>query len=480
MSRASLLGDPLRGRPRNAWRIEVRGAVTKALKETLERRIRRAIGQGANVLILQLECGGGDPVAAGDLARFLRDLKDDKGEVPVRTIAYVPGRAPDTAAFLALGCREIVLGRDGQLGEFEPFLQKRAQYAESIYASLEELARDRHYPPLLARALVDSSATIHLAHTKKGSFERRMLGDEELRADQAGPQKWEVEKTLAGGPEGKPFKLDAATAKELDVAQYVVDSPEDLYRAYGLKNVKEAGPDLLDGFASFLRNRLMAILLIMIGVACLIMELKMPGVTLPGVIAALCFVLYFWAHSQLAGQITMLAVLLFLLGLILIALEAFVLPGFGVTGISGILLAIVSLALVTLEKKPETTHEWLSFGTTLSSLGLGLLGAVVGALVLASYLPHIPYANRLVLKPPTDEDSPDGDAASNGRGSALHPEAAALLGAIGVAVTDLRPAGMARIGDDFVDVVSEGSYVSAGTRLQVIEIEGNRIVVKEV
>ena len=54
------------------------------------------------------------------------------------------------------------------------------------------------------------------------------------------------------------------------------------------------------------------------------------------------------------------------------------------------------------------------------------------------------------------------------------------LGAIGVAVTPLRPAGIARIGDDFVDVVAEGSYVPEGNRVQVIEIEGHRVVVKEV
>ena len=242
------------------------------------------------------------------------------------------------------------------------------------------------------------------------------------------------------------------------------------------QDIAQLGP----AFASFLRHRLMAILLVMIGIACLMIELKMPGVTLPGVIAALCFVLYFWAHSQLlGGQITMLAVLLFVLGLVLIGLEVFVIPGFGVTGVSGILLIVVSLALVTLDKKPETTHEWLSFGKTLSTLGLGLLGAVGGALLLASYLPHIPYANRLVLKPPSDpdglEESADGEDAG-----ARHMARAALLGAIGVAVTDLRPAGMARLGDDFVDVVSEGCYVLAGTRVQVIEIEGNRIVVKEV
>src|SRR5262249_61815678 len=117
-----------------------------------------------------------------------------------------------------------------------------------------------------------------------------------------------------------------------------------------------------------LRQPFMAVLLVMVGIACLILELKIPGVGLPGVIAALCFVLYFWAHSQLAGQITMLAVLLFVLGLVLIGLEVFVIPGFGVTGISGILPVVLRLGLGTPEKKPETSQERPLFGQELNTV----------------------------------------------------------------------------------------------------------------
>jgi membrane-bound ClpP family serine protease len=169
----------------------------------------------------------------------------------------------------------------------------------------------------------------------------------------------------------------------------------------------------------------------------------------------------------------MLAILLFILGLILIALEIFVFPGLGVVGVSGIILVVLSLGLVTLVKKPETTQEWVDFGTTLTTLGVGLAVSVAAAFVLAWYLPHIPYANRLVLAPTSPSDDPLDEAD-------LMPPHAALLGTIGEAATALRPAGKARFGDDYVDVVAEGSYVYPGARVQVIEIEGNRIVVKEV
>jgi membrane-bound serine protease (ClpP class) len=167
--------------------------------------------------------------------------------------------------------------------------------------------------------------------------------------------------------------------------------------------------------------------------------------------------------------------------LILIGVEIFVLPGLGITGISGILLVLISLVLVTLEKKPETTQEWLSVGKTLSTFGLGFMGAIAAALVAAWYLPHIPYASRLVLKPPAEGgEAVEGEGLLGDDAVNPPPASAALLGAIGVAVTTLRPAGLARFNEAFVDVIAEGSYVTPGSRVQVIEIEGNRIVVKEV
>jgi len=184
-------------------------------------------------------------------------------------------------------------------------------------------------------------------------------------------------------------------------------------------------------------------------------------------------VLFFWSYSYV-GQFALLAILLFVLGLILLAIEIFVLPGFGVTGISGIILFVASMVLVTLEKMPETSQDWLDLTQTLTTLGLSLVSALIATFFLAYYLPNLPYANRLVLKPPSDTpmdlDAP-GDA-----GNPL----ASLLGAIGVAATHLRPSGKARFGDDFLDVIAEGDFVNPGSRVQVIEIEGNRIVVKEV
>src|SRR5207302_1267609 len=155
----------------------------------------------------------------------------------------------------------------------------------------------------------------------------------------------------------------------------------------------------------------------------------------------------------LAGQIVTLAILLFILGLILIGLEIFVLPGSAILGISGVVLVILSLALATLEKKPETTQEWISFGTKLGGIGVSLAGAILLVSVVAWYLPSIPWASRLILKPPTE-----GEVAVDELGEApaagAQADLSALLGAIGVAATTLRPAGLAQFGAEYVGVIT--------------------------
>ena len=134
-------------------------------------------------------------------------------------------------------------------------------------------------------------------------------------------------------------------------------------------------------------------------------------------------------------------------------------PGFGVCGISGIILVVGSLGLVAYGHWPRTIEDWMGYGQTLGPLGLMMLGSVVLGLLLARYLPNIPFANRLLLKPQVEENGEIGEESAP---LATRPELAALLGAIGVAATPLRPAGKVQFGDNFVDVVAEGSYVQPG------------------
>jgi membrane-bound ClpP family serine protease len=490
LPRAALREDALLGRDPVAWQTTLSGPVSPALAESVRRRIRRAIGSSerhANLIVLQLDCVGGDPATAQGLAEWLHGLKDDRNELPVKTVAYVHGSAAGTATLVALGCSDIVLQKGATIGDLS-VLAAGAQAGEGppdegkdsmLLQQVKALAEDQGYPVALIRGMVYKGLPVYEVDSARGQRRSWLVTEPELRADARSPEpRWKNPRQVqsVGQAEG-PLVLDDQRAEEVRLSRHTVDDVRSLYDHYGIKpeQVRSGGNDWLDDFAYVLRLPAMSIFLIMLGVTCLILELKMPGLGLPGVIAALCFVLFFWAHAHDAG-ITLLAVLLFVLGLVLIGLEVFMLPGSAVFGISGAVLVLASLTLVTIDRWPQTTHEWVGLGSTVASFGFSLLGAVIAALVLAWYLPHIPYVNRLILKPP-------GEAAAEGLAeppATAAPDMSALLGAIGVAATPLRPAGKVKFGDDFVDVVAEGSYVQPGARVQVIEIEGYRIVVKEV
>jgi membrane-bound ClpP family serine protease len=481
LPRSSLLQDPLLGRTPVVWRIEVAGPINGELKEKLKRRIDRCLGQKANLIVLELTCGGGDADVAYELGDYLAKLNDNRPDNPVKTVAYVTEQARDTAIFLAMGCNQIVMNKMAKLGGFERYLQSHQSQAKAIRENLEELATRQWYSPLLARGMLDRDVRLHWVSSTGGTSQTRLMTEEDLDKDRAtGKPQWQSEwrvKPAKPEDEGKVLTLNADTARKLGLARDVVDDLDSVYRREGVSpaQVQTVGADLLDDLVEFLCHPWTSVFLVMLGITCLFLELKMPGVSLPGIVAALCFVLFFWSHSHLRGQVDWLAMLLFALGLVLIALEIFVLPGIGVAGFTGIILALGSLGLVAYGHLPRTEEDWVAYGKALSPFGVSLVGAVVAALLLARYLPSVPFANRLFLKP-ASETAELGEEAP----TAVPTELSALLGAIGVAATPLRPAGKAQFGDDFVDVVADGGYVPSGTRVQVIEVEGNRVVVKEV
>ncbi len=402
------------------------------------------------------------------MADYLANLTTNKGNRPVHTIAYIPpNRSLGAGTFLALGCREIVMGSNSTLGDFSAFKNSNPDELAAIRKTLVELAEKRGFNKLLFQATLDPDLTLVKVETQPGRFtlqeqneNNREKGDVLLKNN------------------GKFLKIDANTAREWGISLHSdVESRSELFARYNLDpdRVTVSQTDWLDGVARFLRYPVVKIILLLILFTGLILEIKMPGFGLPGIIAALAFVLFFWAHSFDGNStITMLAVFLFVLGLVLLGVEVFILPGFGVTGISGLFLITLSLVLVTLQKMPSTTQDWIDNGYFLGTFAISLVGAIFLAIAIGTFLPHIPYANRLILAPPGEqEEGFDGE-------NAVNEANASLLGAIGMAETPLRPAGKARFGDDYLDVVSEGEYVTPGNRIQIIEIEGNRIVVKQV
>ena len=487
LSASSETADPLGGNAMKAVRIMVEGQINDALREKIRRQIETAKARKENTFFFVLETSaGGDPAAAREIADDLIKLIKDPG-YKARTIAFIPGNAPDLAVFIAFACGEIVMYMpdpdhtgEAVLGDFEAFLgggpnQPRRGNPDFIRKNLADIAEQMGHPRLIVEGMFDKNLSVVQAKNET-TGDKRLMSEEELNANKGWTR-------VPGGmgkikEKGTYLKLNASKAKDLRMAKTVGNKDiSEVYSLYGIeaKDVRESEPGWLDNFAAFLRRTEISILLVIVGIAGLVLELKAPGLIVPGVIAAVCFVLFFWAQTQLGGQLIYLAIMLFLLGLALVGIEIFLIPGFGITGVSGILLILAGLVLAGLDKAPESSADWAELIGKMLRYGLTMAGAGVLAFLLSRYLPKIPYANRLMLVPP--EDKPEVEETSPLPGV---DAAVTLLGQVGTATSMLRPAGLAKFGDRYIDVVTEGDFIAPGTPIQVVEVEGTRIVVKKV
>jgi membrane-bound ClpP family serine protease len=478
LSRHSLAEDWLVGKQPIVWRIDVNGPLNKGRVDSLLRRIKSAVGRGANLLIFNLDSEGGETAHMAALADEVRQLRERNTGRPVKKVAYIPpNRSLGAACYLAVACDEIVMGTGAVLADFNYLAGEKADALQVRREALKPFLVQQGFPVALFDAALTRSLALVRVRVPGGDI--RLVTEPQFKEEQqAKGLNWDALGRITPGADDSFLRITADLAREYRITRETgIDSLEALCTYCGIDPARDtihvSHDDLLDRIAEFFREPLVNFVLIMLGIVGLILELKMPGTTFPGAIAAICFVLFFWAYS-FVGEFTLLAVLLFLLGLILIGVEIFLVPGIGFAGVAGVALVIISLTLVTLEHWPETTQDWVHLGSTVSLLAMSLVAAIVAAFTLAWFLPNIPYFNRLVLKPPADAEEGHADVTAVGH---VPPS---LLGAIGMTVTTLRPAGKAQFGEEFLDVIAEGDYVNPGSRVQVIEIEGNRIVVKEV
>jgi membrane-bound serine protease (ClpP class) len=214
-------------------------------------------------------------------------------------------------------------------------------------------------------------------------------------------------------------------------------------------------------------------LLFLVGIVAFYVELKTPGLSVPGLIGVVCFGLFFFGH-HVVGLAQAWEALVFLLGLALLAVEIFVLPGFGVAGVTGAVLMLGALVLAQVpDLWPGGAYGGVQWPLVIDALGrttLGIALGVVGAIGLAWIVPHSPLARFVTLEAPAVTAGLHGSATPEGR--------EAFVGKVGVAETDLRPAGRVRIGDAHFDVVSEGGYIDAGAAVTVVTTRGNALVVR--
>jgi membrane-bound serine protease (ClpP class) len=271
------------------------------------------------------------------------------------------------------------------------------------------------------------------------------------------------------------LRINGEKAEQLGLARHVVQDFNDFKAVYGLQgNMRLVEPSWADLVVDALNTPNLGFILLLLGAASLYAEFQSPGVGLGALVAALCFLLYFWSHF-LGGTAGWLEVILFLVGMVCIALEVFVFPGFGIFGLGGGLMVLCSLVLASQTfVLPRNDYQIEQLRNTLMMLGGAAIGTMVAAALIHKFLPHTPMFNRMLLAPPSGEE-----LSTIARREAL-AEWAHLLGRQGTTITPLAPSGKARFGEQLVDVIADGEFIERGHNVVVIETRGNRVLVRSV
>jgi membrane-bound serine protease (ClpP class) len=454
--------------------IQIEGPIDAVKEQYLKRRIAQAVReQRVNLIVFRLNSAGGQVDAAKGVADQIAGLHT----LGVRTIAFVDDRALGVSALLALACDEIVVrdaARMGDVtttvsggGQLEPIDERTAKL---LAHDAEDLARKKLHPEAVARAMVDPTVTL-VSATDAQSGALVYLSAEEA---ELAPERYKLQGTIK--PAGSVLTLDSDSAIQLGMSREKAETLESWLKSQGIKDVRTDQPSWVDALVTTLNSSWMSGLLLFVGLFMLILELKLPGVGLPAIISALAFLLFFWSH-WLGGTADRLEILLFLAGMVAIALELFVFPGFGIFGVSGILMVLSSVVMASHTFIwPTQEYEYRQMGGTLGRITLTIVAVVTGAILLGRYFPHMPIFRRMILVP---EESATGAGIEK---PDLDPDGPLtyLLGERGKTTTVCRPSGKARIGDQLVDVTADGFFIEANAPVEVIEVRGSYVLVRKV
>ena len=478
LPRKALREDVTTGDAPVAKLIEIHEMIEPILEEFVIRQIDREVAKGANLLIFHIDSPGGLVSSSDHIADYIAKLESKK----VRTVAYIPDWALSGATMIALGCDEIYLLPDARFGDVEPIgIGKGGQFEHvpekqlsDVRTILKTLAERKGRPGALVEAMADKDLLVYKVTNAQDGRIWYMTEEEIANAN----EQWIKGPVVPETRENNLLTVNGNRAHELRLAEEPVEDFDDLKLRLGIpadEKLVAVGRTWVDSLVFVLNIPLVTGLLFVLGAICIVIEVH-TWTSFFGILSAVFFALFFWSRF-LGGTAGWLEVVLFVLGIVCVAMEIFVIPGFGIFGVSGGLLMLTSIVLACETfVVPKTSGDFSSIGGTLGTLSGSAVVVIVLAMMLSHYLPKMPILRGLVLAPPGERGEEE---------LVLPPEHGAiadepLVGQQGLAKSDLRPAGKAQFDDAWSDVVSDGPYIENGSTVEIVGVTGNRIVVRHV
>lgn len=464
--------------------IPCKGMIDDGLYQSIRRRCDQALAMGAGYLLFEMQTYGGLVKSADDIAKY---LILDVGK-RTRTVAWITSEAISAGAMISVSCRDIIMLENTTIGDCAPILMgdtlegvEREKQESFIRAAFLRAAEENKYPAPLLKAMVTQKIEVYrVRNTKTNSweyFEGDALPTDEKLYHLGGKEKIDSADEI--------LTLTAAQAKEYGIARDVVRDLEGALSYLAARDKIAFSPKRIvlttswsEEMVRWLNSPVVMSILVMLAMLGVYVEFHTPGLGLAGGVAVVCLVLIV-CSKYLIGLANWIEIAIFAIGLVLLAVELFLLPGFGIAGFAGITCIVAGLFGMLIRNAPGEvpwpTDDW-AWQTLLDGLvaiSFGCLGFLVLAFFLAKRLPKSKLFSRLSLSPvPAGQTLPISIVAPN-------PSASIKVGDNGQAITTLRPAGQARFSGQVVDVVSEGVYIPAGSEIRIRAIEGNRVIVRE-
>lgn len=402
--------------PELVYVISVDGTIELGLSQFVLRGLKQAEQDKAAVL-LEINTFGGRVDAATEVRDYILRMK-----MPV--IAFVRERAISAGALITLAAPHIAMAPGSSIGAAQPS-PTDAKTVAALRAEFESTAERNGRDPKIAGAMVDADVAI------EGLVEK-----------------------------GKILSLRASQALEHGYADLLENSREAVLEHFDLANKElvEIKKNWAERMVGFITDPTISQLLLTLGFLGLTIEVATAGWGVPGTAGLIAMGLFFGGR-MLTGLVGFEVIGLFALGLVLLALEIFVIPGFGLAGIVGLISLFASIVL-----------SYGSIYSALYSISIAVLITIVVIIIFWRRFRKSKAWGRFVL---VNEDSKlviPGDTSQ---------KKSDLLGKEGVTITPLRPSGIAVIDGKRFDVVTEGGFIANNTKVRVTQIEGYRIVVRE-
>jgi len=471
----------------SAFVIPIKGNIEPGLAAFIRSETRKALADGADFLIFEIDTFGGRVDTALQISAFIGSVKG------VKTIAWIRG-GPESmgvswsaGALIALSCSSIYMANGTSIGAAAPVtigVDGKSESAgeksiSAVRSQMAAIAEKNGHPVAIAYAMVD--ADVELWEIELAGKTGVASAAEAERLEKERPTDFRRIQLVSA--KGKLLSLTAGESVRYGLAAGTADDLPVLLGMIGASGeAVELTPSPADSFVAFLTSAPVQTILILIGLVALFLEINTPGFGIPGAIALVSFLGVFGANALL-GSVGSLELILFLLGLGLLAVEIFVLPGFGITGVSGLVLIAVSLIFSMQDFVfPESSWQWDLLGRNALVVSIGLIAAIAGIAALALAGPRLRMFDRLTLKTVIrgtagGPDVPDGTVPADTAEKEAAPYAS-LLGKTGKALSVLRPVGKGEIEGTVLSVEADGEFLEAGTPIEVYRVRGNRIMVR--